>query len=502
MRAEVLRYLAPTLLVASALAVPAAADTAVRYRDVMFSGVEETRDIVYGEAERYDGEMQTLHLDLFEPAGDTEPFRAVFIWSHGGFFTSGHKGQIGSIKDFMTSRGWVTISLQYRLNPTLPQGINGYASNPTAATDAADAVWAGQNDIQAAVRWVRKNAAAYRLDAGRIAVGGFSAGATASMDVAFNSNNPETNDFEGYPANHSNPGYPSRVQAAIGAGTGNAPGVDAKIDPLAESPVAMYHAVDDFTMPIAVPAATCAAAIAALNVCELHPYGSGDHGSRVGIEDWPDFLFTHVIDLPRAPTAQTLDPLPGSGQITDPVPLRATLTAGGLPLEGRRVTFLLGSRRVDAVTGSDGVAEASITLTAPAEATELSATFSGEETVPASVVGRGAGYEGSRDTAPFDVLLEGTVLAYEGEHRAKGETVEASARLLEDDGGALSAAPVTFEIMGVPTTVLTDERGVARTTLAAPDHGRSQRVTVTYAGGETHEAAGTSATVTWGGGPG
>src|SRR5688572_8905299 len=88
------------LVMATASSAPSNAQQPVRYRDVVFTSVQATRDIHYATAERYNGETQKLHLDLFEPQGDTEQFRPVFLWAHGGFFTSGNKGQIGSIRDF------------------------------------------------------------------------------------------------------------------------------------------------------------------------------------------------------------------------------------------------------------------------------------------------------------------------------------------------------------------------------------------------------------------
>ena len=95
--------------------------------------------------------------------------------------------------------------------------------------------------MQAAVRWVRANAAARRLDPDRIATGGFSAGATMSVATAYNSDDP---------GNSGNPGYSSRVTAAIGTGTLNVPLVDIHPDPLVEPPVGMFHGAE---RPVALP---------------------------------------------------------------------------------------------------------------------------------------------------------------------------------------------------------------------------------------------------------
>ncbi|MEY2468507.1 MAG: hypothetical protein QOF21_1205, partial [Actinomycetota bacterium] len=70
---------------------PAPAHAAVRYLDEVFTSVTSTSNIVYGQAVNAEGQLQTLHLDLYQPTGDTEQKRPVFVWAHGGFFTQGDK---------------------------------------------------------------------------------------------------------------------------------------------------------------------------------------------------------------------------------------------------------------------------------------------------------------------------------------------------------------------------------------------------------------------------
>ncbi len=287
-----------------ALFVPGRASGQVRYLDPIFSEIQATTNIVYGNSVNYLGQAQDLKLDLYEPADDTEPKRAVFIWAHGGGFTSSDKSEIGVIAEFMASRGWVTISIDYRLNPTLPSGITGYVLSGDIVYNVlrgTAAVRDAQHDMQAAVRWVHRNADDLRIDPNRIAVGGQSAGATLAMGVAFNSDDP---------GDSGNAGYPSNVQAAIGTGTGNLPFVDVHPDPLVEPPVAMFHGEADSSMPYVVPLATCLAAQALLNVCEFRTYAGLGHDKLVGINDWPAFLYKYVQPAPP------LVPLPtGSAQL-------------------------------------------------------------------------------------------------------------------------------------------------------------------------------------------
>ena len=282
------------------------AHAANRYLDEVFTSVTTTSDIVYGQAVNAEGQLQTLKLDLYQPTGDTEQKRPVFIWAHVGFFTQGDKSQIGAIRDFMTKRGWVTISIDYRLDPRLPEGVAGYSASKQLPRDLArlgEAVRNGQHDMQAAVRWVRANAATYRLDTTRIATGGHSAGASASVATAWNSDDPGTS---------GNPGYSSAVTAAIGTGPTDIVFVDVHPDPAVEPPVANYHWEND-EAPKETQQVACLAAKVMLNVCEVHSYAGSGHSSKVGMADWPAFLYKWVIQKTPVPLALRqglLPPLP------------------------------------------------------------------------------------------------------------------------------------------------------------------------------------------------
>lgn len=300
-----------------------AAHAAIRYKDEVFTSVTSTTDIVYGQAVNAAGQNQILHLDLYQPTGDTETKRPVFIWAHGGFFTQGNKGQIGSIRDYMTRRGWVTISIEYRLDPRLPQGVAGYSQSEQLPLDLArlgEAVRNGQHDMQAAVRWVRANAAALSLDTDRIATGGFSAGASMSVATAWNSDDPGTS---------GNPGYPSHVRAAIGTGPTDFAFVDVHPDPAVEPPVANYHWEQD-DAPKETQQVDCAVAQAMLNVCEVHSYAGTGHSSTVGMADWIPFLYKWVVLKTPVPLARKAGTVPNLPSVH--VPSKNIPTLAGVPI--------------------------------------------------------------------------------------------------------------------------------------------------------------------------
>jgi len=304
---------------------PAGAAPGVRYLDPVFPNVTVTNNITYGQAINADGVLQSLELDLYEPTGDTELQRPVFVWAHGGFFTQGNKSEIGTIAPFMAQRGYVVLSIEYRLNPALPEGLAGYSASEQLPYDLAllvETIRDGQHDMQAAVRWARANAAARRLDPTRIATGGFSAGATMSVAVAYNSDDPGSS---------GNPGYSSSVTAAIGTGTLNVPLIDIHPDPLVEPPVAMFHGQLDES-PVLGPIATCLVAQLMLNVCEVHQYAGEGHSSRNGINDWPAFLYTRVIQKKPAPLSLPPGTLPTIPAVRVPSSLVPKNLIPGLPI--------------------------------------------------------------------------------------------------------------------------------------------------------------------------
>jgi acetyl esterase/lipase len=104
----------------------------------------------------YSTHPRPLRLDLYLPAG-TPPF-GVVLWVHGGGWQSGTKA-LGANHHALRerSRGYAVASIEYRLS--------------------GEAVFPAQiQDVKAAVRYLRANAARHNLDATRFAAWGSSAG--------------------------------------------------------------------------------------------------------------------------------------------------------------------------------------------------------------------------------------------------------------------------------------------------------------------------------------
>ncbi len=278
------RYLVLTAALAFALAGPLPASAAERYRDEVFDSVVVTHDIAYGQAIDEYGQPETLELDLYEPSGDTEPARPAFVWIHGGGFTGGDKADAVHVEmaTRFAKRGYVATSINYRLregeyfddgDPRLPQVI-------------AEA----QHDAQAAVRWLRANAAAYHIDPNRIAVGGSSAGAITALYVNYNSSDP---------GDSGNPGYSSSTSACIDVSGG----IDVSLMEQGEPPVMIVHGMEDTRVPYEYALDIVARGQEVGISVEFHPLEGIGHGVWTEYKEpiilWTaDFLYRYVAAPP------------------------------------------------------------------------------------------------------------------------------------------------------------------------------------------------------------
>ena len=271
------------VILVAALATQTVRADGVRYRDEVFSSVTVTSDIAYGQANDEDGEPVTLRLDLYQPSGDTEPRRPAFVWIHGGGFTGGDKAASleTTIATRFAKRGYVTVSINYRLRPD-HYFVEG---DP----ELLDAVLDAQHDAQAAVRWLRANAATYGIDAGRIGIGGYSAGAITALQVTYNS---------GDPGDSGNPGYASTVSAVVDISGGMA----TELIDAGEPPVLIVHGTVDTRVAYDNALDIVARAQEVGVPYEFHPLegvGHGVWGYAESIIAWmSDFLYLYVAPQP------------------------------------------------------------------------------------------------------------------------------------------------------------------------------------------------------------
>lgn len=117
-----------------------------------------------------------LYLNVWTGAKTKTDKRPVFVWIYGGGFTSG--GSACPIYDgrAMAKKGVVFVSINYRV------GVFGFLAYPelTKEANGEGSGNYGLLDQVAALRWVRKNIAAFGGDPNNVTIGGQSAG---SMSV-------------------------------------------------------------------------------------------------------------------------------------------------------------------------------------------------------------------------------------------------------------------------------------------------------------------------------
>lgn len=107
-------------------------------------------DVVYASPGGAD-----LLADVYVPSGEG-PFPAVLV-VHGGAWRSGGKTQMRFVAERLAAEGYVAVAIAYRLAPKhkFPAQVD---------------------DCLSAVRWMRDQAAQYKIDPQRVGVWGYSAG--------------------------------------------------------------------------------------------------------------------------------------------------------------------------------------------------------------------------------------------------------------------------------------------------------------------------------------
>jgi acetyl esterase/lipase len=144
--------------------------------------------IVENNIEYANPDGQHLQLNLARPATGDGPFPAVLCIHGGGFRAGTRNGYDGLIKK-LAENGYVAVTASYRLAPKY--------QFPAAV-----------HDVKAAVRWLRANAAKYRIDPERIGTTGGSAGGHLAQFLGVTAGVKE---FEG----DQNPGPSSAVTCVV-----------------------------------------------------------------------------------------------------------------------------------------------------------------------------------------------------------------------------------------------------------------------------------------------
>lgn len=160
-------------------------------------GITGSFDVPYASIPGF----RPLTLDVFYKPADRKPAdrsaKPAVLWVHGGGFAMGSAhmslpgfGPFDKVLAHLAERGYVTAAINYRLS--------GEVKFPMPV-----------QDVKAAIRWLRANAARFGIDPRRIAIWGESAGGYLASLVATSCSDPDL-EGKGNNANES-----SCVQAAV-----------------------------------------------------------------------------------------------------------------------------------------------------------------------------------------------------------------------------------------------------------------------------------------------
>lgn len=228
------------------------------------------------------------------PTGDPG-LRPAIVLVHGGGWVSGHRGYHHRTATSMAMRGWVAVTVGYRLAPG--------DRHPAAA-----------EDVRAALARVHADADALGIDPARVVLAGDSAGGHLAALVALSEDRPPVAAWVAWSGIFDLPGLPDRLapEHAELAGLGTAYlGCDDLDDPTCvdtatdASPVAhvdaddppgvLVHATDEL-VPIADAEAMVAAATDAGARVELVPVSGREHGAQL-IDDAGEVVTAFLADV-------------------------------------------------------------------------------------------------------------------------------------------------------------------------------------------------------------
>lgn len=169
----------PALLLAAALH---GQDCTIPFTDSLFATHVE-HDLWYGNAPRFDGGTDSLHLDLYKPAGDGQTVRPLVVLIHGGGFHAGHRTELATLAEDLAERGWVAATISYRL------GFYGswlfappYANDPS---EVRRAIYRAQQDARGAIRFLKGRHQLDSTSTSAVFTLGFSAGAITALHAAY-----------------------------------------------------------------------------------------------------------------------------------------------------------------------------------------------------------------------------------------------------------------------------------------------------------------------------
>ena len=166
-----------------------------------------------------------LKLDVYVPE-NLSTNRPALVLIHGGGLVSGSRSNSNMVNmaNYFTSRGWVVLSLDYRLKKdqgTFPESwVEHFLNDPEVGTSVEHVykIYPANRDVKAAIRWLYANSATYAINTDFISVGGSSAGAYLSVVLGLSEAEDYTNELslsEDPTLSTTNLDQPSKVHTII-----------------------------------------------------------------------------------------------------------------------------------------------------------------------------------------------------------------------------------------------------------------------------------------------
>lgn len=191
--------------------------------------------------------LKPLLMDMMEPEDDGAAMRPAVILVHGGGFESGSKEDENhrAMAQNLAAAGYVCFLINYRLIGDNPPAPESYADVMSRAVHAAVV------DVKTALRHVHAHAGEYRVDTGKIALLGDSAGAIAVLAGGLSHEDRFMNDGPEYPVPpENNPNVDARAAAIVNLwGSGD---FFPELFTPGSPPIMTVHGGKDFTVGVSL----------------------------------------------------------------------------------------------------------------------------------------------------------------------------------------------------------------------------------------------------------
>jgi acetyl esterase/lipase len=220
----------------------------LRYKEVCFTSILTQADLHYRTEKDYLSKDDSLFMDFYEPENDTASLRPVIVMLYGGAFLTGSRKDtlITTYSSYFASCGYAVFAIDYRI------GFNPISATPQL--ELVKALYRAVQDSRAAIRFIRKNAAIFKIDNSRIFAMGYSAGAItiihhAYLDQEEASQNPLLNPVLSSLGNLDQGNdleYSSKIDCIINCCGAIA---DTSFMGPGETPVLSFHGTDDKIVP-------------------------------------------------------------------------------------------------------------------------------------------------------------------------------------------------------------------------------------------------------------